>query len=65
MRYIKITALFGVVLLILSGCGQRGPLYSPPTKPETTPVPATDTVTPVPPTPVPPTSATLSMFKGA
>lgn len=33
MRFIKIAALIGVSLLILSACGQRGPLYSP--EPET------------------------------
>lgn len=29
MRYIKITALLAVGLLILSACGQRGALYNP------------------------------------
>ncbi|MFT6267493.1 MAG: putative small lipoprotein YifL [Alphaproteobacteria bacterium] len=57
MRYIKITALIGVVLLIVSGCGQRGPLYAPQEKPETTPVPATEIVTPA--------TNTLPAFKGA
>lgn len=29
MRYLKITALLAVVVLILSACGQRGALYNP------------------------------------
>jgi len=33
MRYIKITALLAVVLLILSACGQRGALYIPKVEP--------------------------------
>jgi predicted small lipoprotein YifL len=45
MRYLKMTVLISVVLLIVSGCGQRGSLYLPKEAPSTTPVPATDTAT--------------------
>lgn len=44
MRYIKITSLISILLLVLVGCGQRGPLYSPDKAPETTPVPSTNAV---------------------
>ncbi|OFA32854.1 hypothetical protein BAE46_03665 [Glaciecola punicea] len=50
MRHLKLTAVIGVVLLLLSGCGQRGPLYMPQDMPqentEPTLVPITQNVLP-------------------
>ena len=61
MRYIKLTAVIGVVLLVLSGCGQRGPLYSPPENPENTPVQATQTASEI----ATPAAYALPIHKGA
>jgi predicted small lipoprotein YifL len=57
----KITAVIGVVLLVLSGCGQRGPLYSPQENPENTAVPATPTASEI----ATPAAYALPTYKGA
>jgi len=43
MRYIKTTALLAVILLIVSACGQRGPLYNPKAEPIETSAGETET----------------------
>ncbi len=39
MRHFKISILVSLLLLIMSGCGQRGPLYLPQDEPEPTETP--------------------------